>query len=199
MKYLTKVLEAVVVIFLAAMTGLVILQAAMRFLLGQSLFWSLELTRYLMVWTAFLGASLALKENGHIKIEVFVNRLKGRFRLWVELISNTVFMSFLIVLLILSSMALPDQLNQTAQSMPIKMFWFYLAIPVGAFFMILFLSLDLYKLAWCVIKSITHPDHKLGYKYPECKEWLGKNNTANKQKSIDDKKVNIGNTGDKGG
>jgi len=47
----------------------------MRFVLGEPLQWTEEMTLALFVWFTFLGASVVEKENGHVGIEYFVEKL----------------------------------------------------------------------------------------------------------------------------
>ncbi|MGG1397425.1 TRAP transporter small permease [Bacillus salipaludis] len=47
----------------------------MRFVLGEPLKWTEEVTLALFVWFTFLGASVVEKENGHVGIEYFVEKL----------------------------------------------------------------------------------------------------------------------------
>jgi TRAP-type C4-dicarboxylate transport system permease small subunit len=40
----------------------------------------LEITEYIMLYIPFLGAALVLKEDGHIRVDIFINRLCERKR-----------------------------------------------------------------------------------------------------------------------
>jgi TRAP-type C4-dicarboxylate transport system permease small subunit len=59
----------------AAMVVVVAAQVFFRYVLNQSLFWSEELARYILVWLTFLGASVAYRRNAHPRIELFNTRL----------------------------------------------------------------------------------------------------------------------------
>lgn len=59
----------------AAMVGVVAAQVFCRYVLNQSLFWSEELARYILVWLTFLGASVAYRRNVHPRIDLFSARL----------------------------------------------------------------------------------------------------------------------------
>ena len=57
--YLDEYLEEfLMVIFLIAMTLIMGIQVFSRYILGMSLSWSEEITRYLFIWSAFLSVSL---------------------------------------------------------------------------------------------------------------------------------------------
>jgi TRAP-type C4-dicarboxylate transport system permease small subunit len=47
-------------------------QVFFRYVLNDSLFWSEELGRLILVWLTFLGASAAYKRGGHIGVDVVV-------------------------------------------------------------------------------------------------------------------------------
>ena len=64
--------EFILVIFLIAMTLIMGIQVFCRYVLGMSLSWSEELTRYLFIWCGFLSVSYCSKKCLSIKIEQFV-------------------------------------------------------------------------------------------------------------------------------
>ena len=56
---------------LAAMSIIVFIQVVFRFVIKSSLPWSEEASRYLLVWTAFLGGAYGVRQGAHIGIEAF--------------------------------------------------------------------------------------------------------------------------------
>lgn len=138
-RYLKKLVEVAVIFSSAAMTFMLIIQVFLRYVLRTSIPFSEELARYLMIWVVFLAAGLALKEDAHISIRVLVDRLRGRTRLWLNLVAQILLLAFLVLLMIETIAVLPYQRAQIILSMGISIFWFYLAIPVGCSIMILFL------------------------------------------------------------
>ena len=64
--------EFILVIFLIAMTLIMGIQVLCRYVLGMSLSWSEELTRYLFIWCGFLSVSYCSKKCLSIKIEHFI-------------------------------------------------------------------------------------------------------------------------------
>ena len=53
------------------MAMLVAVQVFFRYVLNQSLFWSEELARYLLIWLTFLGASCAYYRHAHPGVDIF--------------------------------------------------------------------------------------------------------------------------------
>ena len=64
-----------------AMTLIVAVQVAFRYLLNHSLFWSEELARLLLVWMTFLGATVAYYHRAHPGVDGLIRRLP---RLWQQ-------------------------------------------------------------------------------------------------------------------
>ena len=62
------------------LTALVVFDVAARSLRLLTLPWSLEATEYMLYAVTFLGAPWVLRENGHIAIELVVERLPARAR-----------------------------------------------------------------------------------------------------------------------
>ncbi|MBT2699962.1 TRAP transporter small permease [Bacillus sp. ISL-40] len=62
----------------------------MRFVLGEPLQWTEEMTLALFVWFTFLGASVVEKENGHVGIEYFVEKLNPSIKRIADLFKEIV-------------------------------------------------------------------------------------------------------------
>jgi TRAP-type C4-dicarboxylate transport system permease small subunit len=62
------------------MTVAVAVQVFFRYVLNQSLFWSEELARYLLVWLSFLGASVAYRRKAHPGIDILYAKLPASIR-----------------------------------------------------------------------------------------------------------------------
>ena len=134
---LNKSIRVLTILCLSVLTILVPIEVFLRYLFGKSLYITEEFTRYLMVWVVFLASSLAIREDSHISIGIFVNRFRGRTRSWINLIAHILLVIFLVFLIIEGVIALRFQMDQIIPSLEIPIFWFYLAIPVGSFLMIL--------------------------------------------------------------
>jgi len=54
---------------------LVFLQVLLRYIFKVSVFWTEELARLLFTWITLLGAAVALREDEHIYINIFIKRI----------------------------------------------------------------------------------------------------------------------------
>ena len=78
--YLDEYLEEfLMVIFLIAMTLIMGIQVFSRYILGMSLSWSEEITRYLFIWSAFLSFSLCTRKCISIKIDQFIQLFPRKY------------------------------------------------------------------------------------------------------------------------
>jgi TRAP-type C4-dicarboxylate transport system permease small subunit len=61
--------RALMIAALAAMAVIVFANVALRYLTDESIVWSEEVARYLMIWLTFLGIGPVLRVGGHIAID----------------------------------------------------------------------------------------------------------------------------------
>lgn len=86
--------EAILLIMLCAMTLIMGVQVAARYVLGSSLSWSEEITRFLFIASGFVSASFCIKKGASVKIDQLVNMLPGKGVHIFRLISYTVQLVF---------------------------------------------------------------------------------------------------------
>jgi TRAP-type transport system small permease protein len=70
-----KLLELLLVLLLAAMVLMVFGNVVLRYGFNSGITFSEELSRWAFVWMTFLGAIIALKDNGHLGTDMLVGRL----------------------------------------------------------------------------------------------------------------------------
>lgn len=95
-----------------------------------ALTWSDEVTRYLLIWSTFLGASVVYRHSGHISVTIVQDavppRLSKVLRVAVHVICFVLF-----AVLLYFSCTYCMKLNKTATTLPIKMKYIYLCVPVS--------------------------------------------------------------------
>jgi TRAP-type transport system small permease protein len=70
-----RLLEVLLVALLVAMVAMVFGNVVLRYGFNSGITFSEELSRWAFVWMTFLGAIVALKENGHLGTDMLVGRL----------------------------------------------------------------------------------------------------------------------------
>jgi TRAP-type C4-dicarboxylate transport system permease small subunit len=126
--FVTKVLVGLLVF---SMVAVVASQVFFRYVLNSSLRWADEIARYLMIWMAFLGASLAVRYGAHISIEAFMKMMSPRVRRVVRIIILLVLILFL-ASLVNEAWDLTHRVwRQRAASISMSMGYVYIAAPIG--------------------------------------------------------------------
>lgn len=129
---LNKAVGFILALMLGVMSILIIAQVISRFLIHFPLTWSEELSRYLMVYIVFAGASLAMRHNKLISIELLPESLgfkKRKILIILVMILSIVFFG----VLFFQGLTMLDHVNlQTSASLGISMAVPYAAIPIGA-------------------------------------------------------------------
>ena len=85
---LIRICKIAVVSCVLAIALLVSTSIFFRYVLNNSITWSEEIAKYLMVWMVFVGAPVAMVQSRHIAIEIFPNLFRPRIRASIFLIVN---------------------------------------------------------------------------------------------------------------
>jgi TRAP-type C4-dicarboxylate transport system permease small subunit len=126
-----------IVVFMTLMVVNISLGVFFRYVLNNSLTWTEELGRYFMIWAGFLGMSLALKEDLHVGVFLFLGRLPPKTQRIVVFIDDLVVMCFSVIVFIFSIKHLMVVKIQISPAVGIPMYLPYSAVTVGTFLMTL--------------------------------------------------------------
>ncbi len=122
-----------------AMSIILFVQVVFRFVLHAALPWSEEASRYLLVWTAFIGGAYGVRRGAHIGIEAFALLLPKKAQKVLNLFVLVVSTVVCCVILKYGIDIVSTQLSkgQLSPAMRIPMGYMYAAIPVGMVFFII--------------------------------------------------------------
>jgi TRAP-type C4-dicarboxylate transport system permease small subunit len=99
-----------------------------RFFLSYSSIWAEEIARYAFIYIAWIGASYAIRERAHIRIDVILPLLSNR---WVTLILAVVSVYWSMEPVINSI-----HFGSVTHGLRISQAWFLFAVPLGFAMMI---------------------------------------------------------------
>jgi C4-dicarboxylate transporter, DctQ subunit len=128
--------RGLVACFSGTMVAIVTMEVILRYVFGRSMFYSEELSRLTFVWAGFLATSLALRKGVHANVQLAVDLLPGTPKRYVATFAHSVVLFFLLLIFGAALTVLPHQWAQFTPTMEIRMFWFYLSVPVGVGLMI---------------------------------------------------------------
>jgi TRAP-type C4-dicarboxylate transport system permease small subunit len=131
----------IAMVLAGSMTGIILVSVFWRYVLQNSLFWSEELSKMLMVWMTFMAAPIALQRGIHVGIQSLLKAMKGRWHYAMVVVGQ-------LTILILMAVCVKEGFQlawfakrQTASSFDMSMIWPYLSMPIGCF-MIFTVSLE---------------------------------------------------------
>jgi TRAP-type C4-dicarboxylate transport system permease small subunit len=131
----------VLVVLVAVMAALVIANVISRYVFLHSFTWVEEASRYLMIWTAFLGAGLALRVGGHIAVDSLQQALPARGARALRALLVLVVGATLVALTWLGLEYAQFGWEQETPVLGWSFGMVYLAIPIGALLMLAHLVL----------------------------------------------------------
>lgn len=102
-----------------------------------------EVPGLLLVWIAFLGAYLAYRKGGHISFDMFVDKFPHNLRLFVQTITKSAILIFLITLLYLSILMIVVDGETEIETAEIAQGWFMLIIPLSSALMAFAVIIDI--------------------------------------------------------
>lgn len=97
-----RLLENVTIGLFAMLCVVVFGEVVARYLFNHPFFWSDEVTVYTFTWVAFLGSALALRDNRHIGISFFVEKLPRGAQGALGILADVIVLAFLGLFLVQS-------------------------------------------------------------------------------------------------
>lgn len=126
---------------MGSMAALVFLNVVTRYLFNNSIIWVEELTQYEMIWVAYLGAGLALREGRHVAVDTLQDLLPAALRRYLRTLLALAMALFLALLVVLGAQIVAFTWNQETPVLGMPTGLPYLAVPIGAAGMLLHLLL----------------------------------------------------------
>lgn len=118
---------------LALFVLLLFAQVLARQLFGYSIAWSEELSTYLFVWFAYLGAVVAAKMSAHNRVTFHLAWLPPWLAKTFRVVADSLWVAFNMYFVWLSSDFVFNRMNAfwKAQTLGVSMKWFYLVLPIA--------------------------------------------------------------------
>jgi len=121
----------VCVVLFAWMLLIALLGVFFRYVMHSPFQWTEEVSRYTLIWLGFTAINMAIWREEHIKLPFIVRMMPASVAKCMALVGNLL-IAFYLYILLTKGYHMTVNTMMTAQSMPISMFWFYIAVPVSA-------------------------------------------------------------------
>lgn len=142
-KRIDRLLELALVLLMGANVLNVLWQVFTRFVLQNPSSYTEELARYLLIWVGLLGASYAAGKKMHLAIEVVLQGLRNKAKVWVEIIIQIFVFLFSLFVIVMGGIRLVSitlTLAQTSAALQIKLGYVYLVLPLSGILIMFYAS-----------------------------------------------------------
>ncbi len=141
-KKLNNGIEKFLVILAIVMSSVVTLQVFCRYMLNNSLFWSEEVARIILIWITFLGSTVAYYRNLHPSVDFIIQYVNKNTKKIMSLVVCLISIIFFIILMFQGVKYAYFVRLQVTPAMSIPKWMVYSMIPFsGGIFLVHGLSL----------------------------------------------------------
>src|SRR4051812_46506295 len=131
MRILRTVENVLVGLLLVATVLTILAQVFFRYVLAQPLSWSTEVATGLLLYIAFIGFAIGVRDNAHVALNLFERRLGPRGRRAARILELVALGAVLLVIGIGAVLYMGEQRDVTT-SAGLPLWTILLAIPLGA-------------------------------------------------------------------
>lgn len=129
--WLGKITIFVVIILTGILVVTVLTGVFFRYVIRDSLSWTEELARYLMIWAALLAVSVGIKDKEHVGIQLLIKQFPPIITKFITFIVYIITIIFLGVLSFKGYQVAARAENQLSLALNISMYWPLMSIPVS--------------------------------------------------------------------
>ncbi|MFB3817102.1 MAG: TRAP transporter small permease [Candidatus Methylomirabilales bacterium] len=136
----------VTVTLLALLCINVFVQVIFRYVAGYASRWTLEISRYTMIWIVALACGPALRQAFLVGVDFFKDRMAPRTQVWVACLGRA-FMGVFSVVIILQAFKLMQsqwEMDQASPALEVSMALITLGLPVGFSVFLVYLAVLTY-------------------------------------------------------
>lgn len=141
--YIDRLLYTLMITLFVIMLGVTTLNVFMRFVLNNPIVSAVELGRYCFVAIIYVGAIYVMRDDGHIGLDIFVEKLPIKAKKLVIIIGKILVQIFLIVFAYCSIKMVKNGFVVKSSSLGIPMAIPYFSMVIGSIGMIIENTLNL--------------------------------------------------------
>lgn len=136
-RFVTTATRWIVIALTAGLVVIIWISVFTRYVTSNPISWGEQVAKYMMIWAAFLGSSLALREGAHIAVNMFVGLLPKPVQRALGLLALVLSATFLAVCLYYGVL-FTDKVRPHTDPLvgEMSMAWAYAAIPAGCLLML---------------------------------------------------------------
>ncbi|HJZ18165.1 MAG TPA: TRAP transporter large permease subunit [Stellaceae bacterium] len=127
-----QVVELIGAMLVLAETGILFAGVVSRYLFNSPIIWTDELATFLFLWLSMIGAVVALRRDGHMRLTTFANWVGPQWGGWLATIASLVLIVFVLEILVPAQQFLEVQRSTELITLHISDGYRVVAILVGA-------------------------------------------------------------------
>lgn len=120
-------------IFYTMLVATMFVEVVRRELFAYSSIWGEEIVRYSFIYLAWIGAAAAVKERGHIRIDVLMHYVGPRAKVFLYILGDLVMFVVAVIALYWSfeTVMVSAKFGSVTDGLRISKVWFLSAVPFG--------------------------------------------------------------------
>ena len=120
-------------VFYVMLVATMFIEVVRREVFSYSSIWGEEIVRYSFIYLAWIGAAAAVKERGHIRIDVIMEYLNPRLKALLYMFGDIVMAAVAVVALYWSYEAVHVswKFGSVTHGLRVSQVWFLSAVPIG--------------------------------------------------------------------
>ncbi len=119
-----------------AMLVILVMQTLSRQGVFPSLVWTEELSKLLFIYAGYIGIVASIKDDSHVSIDIFFNKLPPKARKWVYVFNQVLILSALVIVFIISIPIMQNQAHINMVTLDISKAYLFAALPILTLLMI---------------------------------------------------------------
>ena len=163
MKLLNKfnsVIKTATGCLLISMVVIVTMQVLFRYIFKTPVAQTDELARFSMIWAAFLGSTIAVRNKTHIAVTLFAQLLPKALKKMAGLMVYVCMVVFCFLLIVPGGELALRSMSQMSPTMPLKMGYVIMVIPISGIISLIYILENIYR--EYVKKEISMEQNKTG-------------------------------------
>ncbi|WP_066456183.1 TRAP transporter small permease [Anaerotruncus rubiinfantis] len=140
-KTLCKIEESICGFFLCTIVALVFLSAVGR-VINHPLQWSIDISQFLLAWTALLGADLGYRSGSVLGVDILTRRFPTRQQALVKLLGTLLIGALLISFIYFGIKLSYENRLRLFQSIHLSYSWVTISLPVMSSLMLISVAAD---------------------------------------------------------
>ena len=120
-------------VFYVMLVATMFIEVLRREVLSYSSIWGEEIVRYSFIYLAWIGAAAAVKERGHIRIDVILQYVGPRVKALIYMFGDLVMFAVALVALYWSfeTVLVSSKFGSVTHGLRVSQVWFLSAVPIG--------------------------------------------------------------------